>query len=180
MFSAEDEDGTGSSVRVCNCAASTGSAGSAIGSIGVWEAMGGAGDVSAENIVGKEGEGFKVAMRALDGGRINIATCSVGGAAFCVDAALQYCKERQQFGRSIADFQYLQFKLADMATSVQASRLMVQRAARSFDEGLSSTTVDAAMAKRFATDTCYNVAKLSCTQVWWILTCISYAIYFMF
>ena len=115
--------------------------------------------VPAENIVGKEGEGFKVAMRALDGGRINIATCSVGGAAFCVDAALQYCKERQQFGRSIADFQYSQFKLADMATSVQASRLMVQRAARSFDEGLSSTTVDAAMAKRFATDTCYNVAN---------------------
>ncbi len=115
--------------------------------------------VPAENIVGEVGEGFKVAMRALDGGRINIATCSVGGAAFCTDAALQYCKERQQFGRSIADFQHSQFKLADMATSVQASRLMVQRAARSFDEGLASTTVDAAMAKRFATDTCYAVAN---------------------
>ena len=111
------------------------------------------------NIIGGEGNGFTVAMKALDGGRINIATCSVGGAAFCIDAAKQYTQERSQFGKPISDFQYSQFKLADMATSVQASRLMVDRAARSFDEGLSTTTVDAAMAKRFATDTCYTVAN---------------------
>ena len=115
--------------------------------------------VPAQNVVGEVGEGFKVAMKALDGGRINIATCSVGGAAFCTDAALQYAKERKQFGKSISDFQYSQFRLADMQTSVAAARLMVQNAARSFDIGAPSVTMDAAMCKRFATDECYKVAN---------------------
>ena len=122
--------------------------------------------VPSTNIVGNVGEGFKVAMKALDGGRINIATCSVGGAQFCVDAALEYAKERKQFGKSISDFQYTQFKLADMAIGVDASRLMVERAARSFDYNNavgggnnSMVTTHAAMAKRFATDECYRIAN---------------------
>lgn len=126
-------------------------------------------EVPSSNIVGRLGEGFKVAMKALDGGRINIATCSVGGAQFCVDAAVEYAKERKQFGKSIADFQYTQFKLADMAIGVDASRLMVERAAKSFDRNNKSqdsrggsnmaVTSHAAMAKRFATDECYRVAN---------------------
>ena len=129
----------------------------------------------------------------MDGGRINIGTCSVGGAAFCLDRALQYASERRQFGQPISQFQAIQFKLADMATSVHASRLMVRwpclthlfcfrtvgylecckfknylmkchwycmgrRAAQSLDAGAESATMDAAMAKRFATDACFNVA----------------------
>ena len=78
------------------------------------------------NRVGDEGEGFKIAMTALDGGRINIAAASVGGASFCLDYSRDYCLARQQFGHPLSDFQATQFKLADMATAVQASRLMVR------------------------------------------------------
>ncbi|CAL8464002.1 g3537 [Coccomyxa elongata] len=114
--------------------------------------------VPQENRLGEEGQGFTIAMNALDGGRINIGTCSVGGAAFCLDRALQYASERRQFGQPISQFQAIQFKLADMATAVHASRLMVRRAAESLDGGAESATMDAAMAKRFATDACFTVA----------------------
>lgn len=89
--------------------------------------------VPAENLIGKKGEGFKIAMSGLDGGRINIASCSLGGAAFCFDAATEYIKSRKQFGRPLADFQYLQFKLAEMATTLQVSRLVTRNAATSID-----------------------------------------------
>lgn len=89
--------------------------------------------VPSENLVGSLGSGFKIAMSALDGGRINIAACSVGGAAFCLEYAWKYASERQQFGQRIGDFQATQFRLADMATSLAASRLMVRSAATSLD-----------------------------------------------
>ncbi|CAM6002516.1 unnamed protein product [Sphagnum balticum] len=78
--------------------------------------------IPARNLIGKEGDGFKIAMKALDGGRINIASCSLGGAAFCLEAARKYMNTRKQFGKKLADFQYLQFKLADMATDLVSSR----------------------------------------------------------
>jgi len=115
--------------------------------------------VPAAQRIGAEGEGFKIAMAGLDGGRINIATCSVGGAQFCLDAAHDYAATRKQFGRAIEDFQNTQFKLADMATGLVASRVMVYNAAEALDAGLPSATASAAMAKRFATDTCYDIAN---------------------
>lgn len=110
-------------------------------------------------LIGKEGEGFTIAMSALDGGRINIATCSVGGAQFCVDAAQGYVSTRKQFGKAIIDFQNTQFKLADMLTKVQASRCLVLNAATALDSKAPWASASAAMAKRFATDECYNVAN---------------------
>ena len=80
--------------------------------------------VPAANLVAKEGDGFKIAMKALDGGRINIASCSLGGAAFCLEAAKKYLNSRKQFGQKLADFQYLQFKYADMASDLVASRYL--------------------------------------------------------
>jgi alkylation response protein AidB-like acyl-CoA dehydrogenase len=115
--------------------------------------------VPERNLIGKEGEGFTIAMSALDGGRINIATCSVGGAQFCVDAAQGYVSSRKQFGKAIIDFQNTQFKLADMLTSVQASRFMVANAATALDSKSPWASASAAMAKRFATDECYLVAN---------------------
>jgi len=114
--------------------------------------------VPEEARLGAEGEGFKIAMKALDGGRVNIAACSVGGAAFCLDYAARYVRERSQFGRPLDGFQTTQHALADMWTAVSASRLMVRAAARSLDAGASSGVADAAAAKRFATDECYAVA----------------------
>lgn len=111
------------------------------------------------NRVGGEGDGFKIAMAALDGGRINIAACSVGGAQFCVDHALAHARDRKQFGKPLAAFQASQFRSADMATQVQASRLMVRHAAAAFDARDPRTTMLAAMAKRFATDACYDVSN---------------------
>ncbi|NQW08286.1 MAG: acyl-CoA dehydrogenase family protein [Alphaproteobacteria bacterium] len=113
--------------------------------------------VPAENLVGNEGEGFKIAMRGLDGGRINIAACSLGGARTALEASLGYVKERKQFGKPIADFQATQFRLADMATELDAARLMVHRAAASLDAKKPIATQHAAMAKRFATDIGYRV-----------------------
>jgi alkylation response protein AidB-like acyl-CoA dehydrogenase len=113
--------------------------------------------VPVENRLGAEGEGFRFAMMGLDGGRINIAACSLGGAQACLDAALAYVQERRAFGRPIADFQALQFKLADMATDLDAARLMVHRAAASLDAGSPEATKHCAMAKRFATDACWQV-----------------------
>ncbi|SOU02346.1 acyl-CoA dehydrogenase [Xanthomonas arboricola pv. fragariae] len=108
--------------------------------------------IPAGNLLGKEGEGFKMAMKALDGGRINIAACSLGAAQGALDAARRYMGERRQFGKKLADFQALQFKLADMATQLVAARQMVHTAARKLDAGSHDATVWCAMAKRFATD----------------------------
>ena len=108
--------------------------------------------VPEENRLGKEGDGFKVAMAGLDGGRINIAACSVGGARAALDAARTHALERRQFGQSISEFQSIQFKLADMATELDAARLMVQRAADSLDREDPDATLHCAMAKRLATD----------------------------
>ncbi|CAK9869929.1 unnamed protein product [Sphagnum jensenii] len=115
--------------------------------------------IPERNMIGREGQGFSIAMAALDGGRINIASCSIGGAQFCLDAAQEYVSSRKQFGKAIIDFQNTQFKLADMLTSVQASRSLVANAATALDSKSPWATASAAMAKRFATDACYNVCN---------------------
>ena len=113
--------------------------------------------VPITNRVGEEGDGFKIAMKGLDGGRINIAACSLGAARACLDAARNYMCERQQFGRKLRDFQALQFRLADMATELEAARLMVLRAARALDDGDPEATMYCAMAKRYATDAGFRI-----------------------
>ncbi len=113
--------------------------------------------VPVANRLGAEGEGFRIALAGLDGGRVNIAACSLGGARAARDLALAYVRERRQFGQRLADFQALQFRLADMATEWEASRLMVHRAAVALDQGASDATSRAAMAKRFATDACFRI-----------------------
>ena len=113
--------------------------------------------IPAGNLLGREGEGFKLAMKALDGGRINIAACSLGAAQGALDAARRYMGERRQFGRKLADFQALQFKLADMATQLVAARQMVHTAARKLDAGARDATTWCAMAKRFATDAGFQI-----------------------
>ncbi len=113
--------------------------------------------VPVANRLGAEGEGFRLAMIGLDGGRINIAACSLGGARACLEAALAYVRERRAFGRPIAEFQALQFKLADMATELEAARLMVHRAAAALEAGAADATLRCAMAKRFATDVCHRI-----------------------
>jgi alkylation response protein AidB-like acyl-CoA dehydrogenase len=113
--------------------------------------------VPVANRIGAEGDGFKIAMMGLDGGRLNIAACSLGGARACLEAAQRYMGERRQFGRTLAEFQGLQFKLADMATELDAARLMVHRGAASLDAGLPEATQHCAMAKRFATDVGFQV-----------------------
>jgi alkylation response protein AidB-like acyl-CoA dehydrogenase len=115
--------------------------------------------VPVENRIGAEGEGFKFAMMGLDGGRLNIAACSLGTAQRAFDKALDYAKTREQFGQSVAAFQAIQFKLADMATDLEAARLMLYEAAKTLDEGKPEKTRKSAMAKRFVTDTCFNVAN---------------------
>ena len=115
--------------------------------------------VPAENLIGAEGEGFKFAMMGLDGGRLNIAACSLGTAQRAFDKALEYAQDRQQFGQNIAAFQAIQFKLADMATDLEAARLMLYSAAKANDEASPEKTKKSAMAKRFVTDTCFNVAN---------------------
>src|SRR6478752_840169 len=114
--------------------------------------------VPAENLVGGEGEGFRIAMAGLDGGRINIGACSLGGGQRCLDEALRYTKERQQFGRPIADFQNTQFMLADMATELEAARALLYLAAAKVTAGAPDKTRFAAMAKRLASDTGSAVA----------------------
>lgn len=115
--------------------------------------------VPAENLIGSEGEGFRFAMAGLDGGRINIAACSLGGAQCALDTAQAYLKTRNQFGQALADFQALQFRLADMATELDAARLMVRRAAHALDQKDARATQYCAMAKRFATDAGFDVAN---------------------
>ncbi|MGY8960595.1 MAG: acyl-CoA dehydrogenase family protein, partial [Alphaproteobacteria bacterium] len=115
--------------------------------------------VPVENLIGVEGDGFKIAMKGLDGGRVNISACSIGGARACLDAGRAYMLERKQFGKRLADFQALQFKLADMATELEAARLMVHHAARGLDDGHADATLHCAMAKRFATDAGFKVCN---------------------
>ena len=115
--------------------------------------------VPAENMVGGEGEGFRIAMMGLDGGRLNIGACSLGGAQRCLDEAVKYTKERKQFGKQIAEFQNTQFTLADMATRLEASRALLYLAAAKVTENAPDKTRFAAMAKRFATDECSAVVN---------------------
>jgi alkylation response protein AidB-like acyl-CoA dehydrogenase len=113
--------------------------------------------VPVDNLVGNEGEGFKIAMAGLDGGRINIAACSLGAARASLDAAIEYVQGRSQFGNPLSAFQTIQFKLADMATDLVAARLMVLNAAAALDEKSNEATKLCAMAKRFATDVGFDV-----------------------
>ncbi|MBE3994611.1 acyl-CoA dehydrogenase [Vibrio parahaemolyticus] len=113
--------------------------------------------IPASHLLGEEGQGFIFAMKGLDGGRINIATCSVGTAQQALNQATQYIQERKQFGKSLAQFQALQFKLADMATELVAARQLVRYAASKLDRGDSDATTYCAMAKRFATDIGFQI-----------------------
>ena len=113
--------------------------------------------VPVENLLGNEGEGFSMAMKGLDGGRINIATCSIGTAQQALNSAMTYMQEREQFGKPIAAFQGLQFKLADMVTELVAARQMVRLAAYKLDQNDPEKTAYCAMAKRFATDVGFQV-----------------------
>jgi len=115
--------------------------------------------VSVANRIGGEGEGFRIAMMGLDGGRINIGACSVGTARAAIEESLAYAKDRKQFGRPIADFQASQFKLADMATELEAARLMIRNAAAALDRHDPAATMLCAMAKRFATDAGFKIAN---------------------
>lgn len=115
--------------------------------------------VPAENRIGEEGEGFRFAMAGLDGGRLNIAACSLGGGQDALNRATAYAQEREQFGKAIAQFQATQFKLADMETELQAARVMLYTAASKLDEMAPDKTKWCAMAKRFVTDTGFRVAN---------------------
>jgi alkylation response protein AidB-like acyl-CoA dehydrogenase len=115
--------------------------------------------IPADSLLGEEGEGFKIAMKGLDGGRINIASCSMGAAQACINLAQVYMQERQQFGKPLAAFQALQFKLADMVTELVAARQMIRLAANKIDTNDADKTTYCAMAKRFATDVGFNVCN---------------------
>jgi alkylation response protein AidB-like acyl-CoA dehydrogenase len=115
--------------------------------------------VPVANRLGDEGTGFKIAMAGLDGGRLNIAACSLGGAQSALEKSLAYMKERKAFGKRLDEFQALQFRLADMATALEASRALLWRAAAAFDAKDANATALCAMAKRFVTDTCFDVAN---------------------
>ena len=114
--------------------------------------------VPAANLVGEEGAGFKYAMAGLDGGRLNIAACSLGGARLALETAQEYVAGRKQFGQAIGQFQNTQFELADMATDLEAARLMVLRGAWAIDTGHPEKTKWCAMAKRLTTDACFQIA----------------------
>jgi alkylation response protein AidB-like acyl-CoA dehydrogenase len=113
--------------------------------------------VPVANRLGAEGEGFRLAMAGLDGGRVNIAACSLGGARACLELALAYVQQRRAFGKTLSEFQALQFRLADMATELEAARLLVHRAAVALDRGAADATLRCAMAKRYATDVCFRI-----------------------
>ena len=114
--------------------------------------------VPAANLLGQEGDGFRYAMMGLDGGRLNIAACSLGGARLALETAMDYVASRKQFGKALAEFQNTQFKLADMATQLEAARLLVLRGAWAIDTNHPEKTKWCAMAKRFATDVCFQIA----------------------
>ncbi|MHA6492811.1 isobutyryl-CoA dehydrogenase [Pseudomonas borbori] len=115
--------------------------------------------IPAGNRIGPEGQGFVYAMKGLDGGRINIASCSLGAAQAALEQSLRYVEERKQFGKPLSDFQALQFKLADMLTDLTASRQMVRLAAHKLDQGHGEASLYCAMAKRFATDHCFTLCN---------------------
>ncbi len=115
--------------------------------------------VPADNRLGEEGDGFRIAMAALDGGRLNIAACSLGGAQAALEKSLSYMKERRAFGKRLDEFQALQFRLADMATGLEASRTFLWRAAAALDQKEPNAPSLCAMAKRFVTDTCFDIAN---------------------
>ena len=115
--------------------------------------------VPLANRIGAEGEGFRIAMMGLDGGRINIGACSLGTARASLEEAIAYTKDRKQFDRPIADFQATQFKLADMATELEAARLMIRNAAAALDRRDAKATMLCAMAKRHASDACFHIAN---------------------
>ncbi len=120
--------------------------------------------VPVANRIGAEGEGFRIAMAGLDGGRLNIGACSLGGAQFCLERTIEYMKERRQFGSRLADFQALQFRIADYATEIEAARLLLHRAALAVAGKEPGATRLAAQAKRLATDTGFNVVN-GCLQL---------------
>jgi alkylation response protein AidB-like acyl-CoA dehydrogenase len=115
--------------------------------------------VPVANRLGPEGIGFKIAMSGLDGGRLNIGACSLGGGQAALDKALAYMRERRAFGRRLDQFQALQFRLADMATELEAARVFLYAGAAAYDRGDPDATQKCAMAKRFATDTGFKVAN---------------------
>jgi len=115
--------------------------------------------IPASHRIGPEGEGFVYAMKGLDGGRINIASCSLGAAQAALEQSLRYVEERKQFGKALSEFQALQFKLADMLTALTASRQMVRLAAHKLDLGHGEASLYCAMAKRFATDQCFDLCN---------------------
>lgn len=115
--------------------------------------------IPAKNLIGKEGQGFHIAVSALNGGRINIAACSLGGAKKCLTLAREHMLEREQFKKKLAEFEVLQFKLADMLTNLDASRLMVHRAAYALDQHDPHAPMYCAMAKRLATDECFEICN---------------------
>ena len=114
--------------------------------------------IPAANLLGKEGDGFRYAMMGLDGGRMNIAACSLGGARLALETTQAYVTTRKQFGKPLSDFQNTQFKLADMATQLDACRLMVLRGAWAMDTNHPEKTKWCAMAKRMTTDVCFQLA----------------------
>jgi alkylation response protein AidB-like acyl-CoA dehydrogenase len=120
--------------------------------------------VPVANRIGEEGQGFRIAMAGLDGGRLNIGACSIGGAQFCLDRTIAYMKERKQFGTRLSEFQALQFRVADYATELEAARLMLHRAAVAVGNKEGNATRLAAMAKRIATDTGFEVVN-GCLQL---------------
>ncbi len=120
--------------------------------------------VPAENLIGNEGDGFKIARAGLDGVRLNIAACSIGGAQFCLDRTIEYMRERKQFGTRLSDFQALRFRIADYATELEAARLMVRRAALAVTNREPGGTRLAAMAKRLATDAGFEAVN-GCLQL---------------
>lgn len=115
--------------------------------------------VPAENLLGEEGSGFRIAMHGLNGGRLNIAACSVGGAQAALDKTVGYLAERKAFGERLLDSQALQFRLADMRTGIEASRTLLWRAADALDRNADDVVELCAMAKRFATDACFDAAN---------------------
>jgi alkylation response protein AidB-like acyl-CoA dehydrogenase len=115
--------------------------------------------VPKDNVLGQRGQGFKIALSGLDGGRLNIASCSLGGASRCLDIATHYIKDRKQFGQPLAANQHLQFKLAQMAIDLEASRLMVRHAANLLTDKAPNYTMYCSMAKKFATDKGFDIAN---------------------
>ncbi|KAG0264550.1 Isobutyryl-CoA dehydrogenase, mitochondrial [Actinomortierella ambigua] len=114
-------------------------------------------EVPVENLIGAEGQGFSIAMKGLNGGRINIGSCSLGAAQASIEAAVEHVKVRKQFNQPLANFQNTQFKLADMATALMSSRLMIRQAATMLDQNHPDVAAFCAMAKLHATDECFKI-----------------------